>query len=177
MHRFTDLVYRSTAFTLAALREANKRTSDALQSSAATSLVKTLQMIQLQKAIQAVGLFSLFDAMLQDNLNCKDGFREANDILDREGQAVLKERFNDLQLAINVLKHERGRSYDVLVAKAGALRFRVRLPGDSFFYEGDVSEISTLIEVDDSFVLSCAEVIQEVSEAIRKARPEGRWKV
>src|SRR5215217_8668528 len=171
MHRFTDLVDRSTAFTLAALREANERTSDALQTSAATSLVKTLQMIQLQKAILAVGMFSLFEALLQDRLNCKDGFREANDILDREGQTVLKERFNDLQLAINVLKHGRGRSYDVLVAKAGALRFRVKLPGEGCFYEGDVSEISTLIEVDDRFVLSCAEVIQEVSEAIRKARP------
>jgi hypothetical protein len=172
MHRFTDLVDRSTAFTLAALREANERTTDALQTSAATSLVKTLQMIQLQKAILAVGMFSLFEAILQDILNCKDGFREANDILDRERQIVLKERFSDLQLAINVLKHGRGHSYDALVAKAGALPFRVRLPGESCFFEGDVSEISTLIEVDDRFVLSCAEVIEEVSEAIRKARPE-----
>jgi len=172
MHRFTDLIDRSTAFTLAALREANERTTDALQTSAATSLVKTLQMIQLQKAILAVGIFSLFEAILQDRLNCKDGFREANDILDCGGQAALKERFNDLQLAINVLKHGRGRSYDALVAKAGALPFRVKLPGESLFYEGDVSEISTLIEVDDRFVLSCAEVIQEVSEAIRKTRPE-----
>ena len=172
MHRFTDLVDRSTAFTLAALREANERTTDALQTNAATSLVKTLQMIQLQKAILAVGMFSLFEAILQDSLNCQDGFREANDILDRERQAVLKERFSDLQLAINVLKHGRGRSYDALVAKAGALPFRVKLPGESFFFEGDVSEISTLIEVDDRFVLSCAEVIEEVSEAIRKARPE-----
>jgi hypothetical protein len=167
MHRFTDLVDRSTAFTLAALSEANERTTDALQTSAATSLVKTLQMIQLQKAILAVGMFSLFEAMLQDSLNCKNGFHEANDILDREGQAVLKERFNDLQLAINVLKHGRGPSYNALVAKAGALRFRVKMPGESCFYEGDVSEVSTLIEVDDRFVLSCAEVIQEVSEAMR----------
>lgn len=172
MHRFTDLVDRSTAFTLTALREANERTTDALQTSAATSLVKTLQMIQLQKAILAVGMFSIFEAILQDSLNCKDGFQEANDILDRERQIVLKERFSDLQLAINVLKHGRGRSYDALVAKAGALPFRVKLPGESCFFEGDVSEISTLIEVDDRFVLSCAEVIEEVSEAIRKARPE-----
>ncbi|HKI03093.1 MAG TPA: hypothetical protein VKK31_14045 [Thermoanaerobaculia bacterium] len=172
MHRFTDLVDRSTAFSLAVLREASERTSDALQTSAATSLVKTLQMIQLQKAILAVGMFSLFEAMLQDGLNCKDGFREANNILAREGQAALQERFNDLQSAINVLKHRHGRSYDILVAKAGALPFRVKLPGESLFYEGDVSEISTLIEVDDRFVLSCAEMIQEVSETIRKARPE-----
>ena len=92
--------------------------------------------------------------------------------MDREGEAVLKDRFSDLQLAINVLKHGRGRSYDALVAKAGALRFRVKLPGEVFFCDGDVSEVSTLIEVDDSFVLSCAEVIREVSEAIRRANPE-----
>jgi hypothetical protein len=172
MHTFTDLVDRCTAFTLDALREANERTIDALQTSAATTLVKALQMIQLQKAILAVGMFSLFEAKLQDGLSCSDGFREATDILDREGEAVLKEHFNDLQLAINVLKHGRGRSYDALVAKAGVLRFRVKLPGEAFFCEGDVSEVSTLIEVDDTFVLSCAEVIREVSEAIRRARPE-----
>jgi hypothetical protein len=172
MHTFTDLVDRCTAFTLEALREANERTIDALQTSAATTLVKALQMIQLQKAILAVGMFSLFEAILQDGLSCSDGFREATDILDREGEAVLKEHFNDLQLAINVLKHGRGRSYDALVAKAGVLRFRVKLPGEAFFCEGDVSEVSTLIEVDDTFVLSCAEVIREVSEAIRRARPE-----
>jgi hypothetical protein len=172
MHTFTDLIDRCTAFTLEALREANERTIDALETSGATPLVKTLQMIQLQKAILAVGMFSLFEAILQDGLNCRDGFREATDILEREGQAVLKERFSDLQLAINVLKHGRGRSYDTLVAKAGALRFRVKLPEEGFFYEGDVSEISTLIEVDDTFVLSCAEVIREVSEAIKRVQPE-----
>jgi hypothetical protein len=96
MHTFTDLVDRCTAFTLEALKEANERTIDALQTSAATTLVKTLQMIQLQKAILAVGMFSLFEAILQDGLSCSDGFREAIDILNREGEAVLKERFNDL---------------------------------------------------------------------------------
>ena len=153
-------------------RDANERIINALQMSAATTLVKTLQMVQLQKAIFVVGMFSLFEATLQDGLSCSDGFREATNILDREGEAVLKDRFSDLQLAINVLKHGRGRSYDALVAKAGALRFRVKLPGEVFFCDGDVSEVSTLIEVDDSFVLSCAEVIREVSEAIRRANPE-----
>jgi hypothetical protein len=172
MHTFTDLVDRCTAFTLETLRVANERSIDALQTSAATSLVKALQMVQLQKVILAVGMFSLFEAILQDGLCCSDGFREATDILDREGEAVLKERFCDLQLAINVLKHGRGRSYDALVAKSGALRFRVKLPGEAFFCEGDVSEVSTLIEVDDTFVLSCAEVISEVTEAIRRAQTE-----
>ncbi len=43
---------------------------------------------------------------------------------------------------------------------------------EAFFCEGDVSEVSTLSEVDGRFVLSCAEVIREVSEAKRRARSE-----
>lgn len=52
-----------------------------LQTSAAMRLVKALQMFQLQKAISAVGIFLLFEAMLQDGLECSDGFREAEEIL------------------------------------------------------------------------------------------------
>lgn len=172
MHAFTDLVDRCTAFTLEALREASERTIDALQTSATTSMVKTLQMVQLQKAISAVGMFSLFEAILQDGLSCSDGFREATDILDSEAEPVLKERFSDLQLAINVLKHGRGRSYDGLIAKSGVLPFRLKLPGEAFFYEGDVSEVTTLIEIDDAFVRHCAEVIREVCAVIRRVRPD-----
>jgi hypothetical protein len=171
MHTFTEIVDRCTAFTLEALKEANERTMNALQTGSATALVKALQMVQLQKAILAIGMFSLFEAMLQDGLSCCDGFREAANILDSEGESILKDRFSDLQLAINVLKHGRGRSYDALVAKAGDLSFRVKQPGEAFFSEGDVSEVSTLIEIDDTFVLSCAEVIHEVSETIRRVYP------
>ncbi len=84
MHRFTDLVDKCTAFTLEAVGEANERTMDALRTSGATLLVKRLQMVQVQKAILTVGMFSLFKAILQDGLSCRYGFREATDILDRE---------------------------------------------------------------------------------------------
>ncbi len=129
-------------------------------------------MIQLQKTILVVGMFSVFEAILQDRLSCRNGFREVTDILDCEGEVVLKKRFNDLYLAVNVLKHGRGSSYNSLVAKTETLNFRVKLPGEAFFCEGDVSEVSTLIEVDDTFVLSCAEVIREVSKVIRSVRPD-----
>lgn len=171
MHSFAELVDRCTAFTLEALRVANERALDGLQTSAATRLVKALQMVQMQKAISAVGMFSIFEAMLQDGLESRDGFRGAQEILEREGESPLKERFIDLQLAVNVLKHGRGRSYDALIAKADRLPFRIKRPGEVFFFEGDVSEIATLIEVDDAFVINCAEVIRQVSEAVQKARP------
>jgi hypothetical protein len=117
-------------------------------------------------------MFSLFEAILQDGLNCSDGFSEVAPILDGEGQGALKDEFYDFRKAINVLKHGRGQSYDALVAKAANLPFKVKLPTEAFFNEGDVSEISTLIEIDDKFVLQCAKIIQEVSEVVRTARPD-----
>lgn len=172
MHSFTELADRCAAFTLETLREANERTIEALQSSGATSLVKTLQMIRLQKAILAVGMFSIFEANLQDGLGCKNGFDGAKKILDAQGELDMKECFNDLCLAINVLKHGRGPSYHALVAKAQTLPFRIKLPGESFFFEGDVSEVSILVEVDDSFVQHCGSVISNVSGVIRRVHPE-----
>lgn len=172
MNSFTELVDRCATFTLETLSEANERTIDSLQTSGATSLVKTLQMIQLQKAILAVGMFSIFEARLQEGLSCSNGFGEAKKILDDEGKLDMKEHFDDLFLAVNVLKHGRGRSYDALVAKAEVLPFRIKLPDESFFFEGDVSEVSTLIEVDDALVQRCGDVIRDVSEVIRRVRPE-----
>jgi hypothetical protein len=171
MHSFGELVDHCTAFTLNALRQANEKAIEALQTSSATPLVKALQMVELQKAILAVGMFLPFEAMLQDALECRDGFREAERILEDEGETALKERFVDLQLAINVLKHGKGRSYDALIARVNGLPFRIKQPGEAFFFEGDVSEVATLIEVDDEFVLSCAAVIRQVSVTVQKARP------
>ena len=173
MHSYTELVFRSTEVMLGSLRESSDRLIGLLQESASTPLVKGLQAVQLQKAILAVGMFSIFEARLQDGLNCNDGFgfREVGQVLERAGYAVLKGRLEDLALAINVLKHGRGRSYDALVAKANTLPFRIKRPGEAFFAEGDVAEIQTLIEVDDAFVRTCADVIYEVADAIRSVRP------
>jgi hypothetical protein len=170
MHEFTELVDRSTQFVLEKLKEANNETLEALQTSGATRLVKNLQMIQLQKAIMAVGMFSLFESTLQERLGCQDGFLEAGRILDEKNESTLKEKLSDFQMAINVLKHGRGRSYSALAAKANSLPFKVKQPTQAFFNEGDVSEISTLIEIDDDFIIGCAAIIRDVSAVIRKAR-------
>ena len=171
MHSFTELIDRSTSFTLDALRETHERVAESLQTSAATHLVKTLQMIQLQKAIMAVGMFSIFESIVQDRLSCRDGFVEARNCLEREGEDDLKRRFSLFVHAINVLKHGRGRSYDALLAEGDNLPFRIKRPDESFFFEGDVSEVSTLIEVGDRFVLGCAEVIRDVSSVIVRVHP------
>jgi hypothetical protein len=154
MHPFPTLIDSCTAFTLDALNAAQARTTEALQTSSNTALVKTLQMVQLQKVVSAVGMFSIFDALLQDRLKCAEGFKGAADILKDQGAADLEARFETLKLSINVLKHGKGRSYE-----------------ENFFNEGDMAEVPTLIEVDDAFVMTCAATIQEVVSAIRKTHP------
>ncbi len=171
MHRFTELADRSTSFILDTLKETEKQVVEALQTSGATHLVKTLQMIQLQKVIMAVGMFSIFESMLQSGLVCSDGFAEALKYLDRDGEDELQKRFSQFASAINILKHGRGRSYDTLLDEADDLPFRLKRPNERFFFEGDVSEVSTLIKVDDQFVLGCARVIREVSSVVARAHP------
>ena len=168
MHSFPDLADRCTTFTLAALNEANKRTIEALQTSGATALVKALQMIQLQKAIFAIGMFSIFDAILQEGLECNAGLDKATKILANAGDHNLKESFEQLHLAVNVLKHGRGRSYEKLIGMGSTLPFRVMAPDEAYFEEGDVSEVSSLVLVDDAFVQRCGSVIAEVALVIRR---------
>jgi len=38
---------------------------------------------------------------------------------------------------------------------------------ENFFYEGDVSDVSSLIEVDIDFVLNCVKLIEQVSIEMR----------
>ena len=121
MHSFEDLIYGSTSFTLGALEETNSKIIEALQTSGSTILVKNLQMIQLQKAIFAVGMFSMFDATLQDQLSCRNGFEGAKNVLKEKQKLELHDRFDEFICAINVLKHGDGRSYDALISKSELL--------------------------------------------------------
>lgn len=172
MHSFSEIAYRCSVFTLTTLKEVEDKTVKELQTSGATTLVKTLQMVRLDKVIFAVGIFSVFEALLQDRLNCKNGFAEAKKILKQSGETKLFEQFSDIELAVNALKHGQGRSYNAIVAKSGGtLTSQVKQPSDCFFNEGDVSEVTTLIDVDDNFIESCVEVIEKVSQVIKDNRP------
>lgn len=173
MHQFSDLVERATIFTLNTLKDSSERVQEALQSSGGASVhIKNLQVIRLEKAIMAVGMFSMFDAMLQGGLSCEDGFAGARECLESAGEIELARRFAQFTTAINVLKHGRGRSYDILLAEAEPLPFHLLRPGESF--EGDSTQIAALIEVDDAFVMACAGVIRKVSDVINRIRP-GVW--
>jgi hypothetical protein len=171
MHSFVELIDHGTAFTLDALNRVQGTTVDALESSGATPLVKALQVVQLQKVTLAVGMFSIFDAVLQDALGTADGFAEAERLLVSNEEHLLHHEFRLYRLAINVLKHGRGSSYTKLLAEPD-LQFNLKQPDQSFFLEGDVSEVDTLIEVTDSFVQRCAELIRDVAAVIKALRPE-----
>lgn len=166
MHDFTELVELSTNFNLKTLEGVEVQVVAELQSNAPTQSVKILQMIQMQKAIMAVGMFSIFESILQDQLACRDGFTELRAILQSRNEANLLRRFSQFANAINVLKHGRGRSYNALLAEVDDLPFRIKRSDERFFMEGDVSEISTLVEVDNDFVQGCANIIKAAHQVV-----------
>ena len=171
MHEFTELVAQGTHYVLNALMEAEEKVSAEFETSARTPSVKAVQMIQMEKVVLAVGTFSIYEAELQNKLQCENGFGEAGKILKEEGEIELAERFEDYRLAINVLKLGQGRSYDALLKKSSKLPFRMKRKEEHFFNEGDVSEVETLILVDDDFVQNCADLVGEVGQVLRRAQP------
>ena len=101
-----------------------------------------------------------------------NGFVTVRECLEHEKETDLNNRFAIFVQAVNVLKHGRGRSHDALIAMDN-LPFRIKRPGDDFFSEGDISEVATLIEVDDQFVRDCAALIARVAAVINQVYPVG----
>jgi hypothetical protein len=167
MHAFDTELLLCVEFTLSHSRAVEDEVIEELQTSERTPRVKALQMLRLQRAIFATGMFSLFESMLQDEMGWDQPFERLKECLRQSGNIELVETFNDYQLAINVLKHGNGRSYRQILAKSSKLEFTVKPKGEPFFFEGDVSEISVFIDVDEKFVRRCATLIQEASSIIR----------
>lgn len=172
MHQFTELAYRCTNFSLDAINEAYKKSEKNLYETEATTCVKSLQALNLQRMIHAVGLFSVFEAHLQRSLNCQNGFKEAEQLISQAGQHALKEEFHNYYLAINALKHGDGASYNKLVAKINDLDFEVDTPSTPAYEVGDLTAVSGLVKVDDAFIENCLSVIEKVSECIVTQRPD-----
>ena len=169
MHEFSELVDRCVYFTLEELEKLQERVMEALQTSAATPLVKALQMIRLSKAILVVGMFSMFESILQDKLDCSNGFKDVKEFLKQKEEVELLDRFIELELAVNALKHGKGKSYNALIERLGGkIRSKVKKPDEYFFDEGDVSEVAVLVDVDDNFIHYCPQTIRDISEVIDK---------
>lgn len=173
MNSFSELIEDCTTFTLTGLKEIEDKAIFALQTFGASSSIKALQLISLEKAILAVGIFSIFEGILQDHLKCKNGFAQTKNILKQKEEWDLLSRFINLELAINALKHGRGKSYNaLLVENEKSNNAKIKQSDNHFLNEGDISEVNTLIEVDDNFIYRCVETIKLISEKIEKIQPE-----
>lgn len=169
MDRFSELLARCASFMINALNVASiANIGDG--SNASTEFVMNAQAHQLGKVVTAVGIFSIFEAQLQERLNCSDGFVELRRILISANEQDLALRFEQFHTAVNVLKHGRGRSYDWLLSRREELPFAVKARDQPFFFEGDVSEPDTLVLVDDAFVSACAELVKASTAAVRSLR-------
>ncbi len=130
-------------------------------------------MINLQKSFFFIAVFSYYEALLQERLGCENGFEEAKCILKENNENVLLENFLELQLIVNALKHGKGRSYSNLLENQDRkINIKIKELDEAFFDEGDIDEISTLIEVNNEFIEQSIEIINQVSSKIQKYRPE-----
>ncbi len=125
----------------------------------------------MQMVMVAVGGFSMLEGILEQTRDWSSPFRELDDKLRKIGAASVANEFLAFRLAINVLKHGYGDSYERLLKKEG-LPFRVKGKDQYFFDEGDVSEIPGLISVDVDFVHSCALAIEKAMTALRIPRSD-----
>ncbi len=163
MQRFIQIISESTESHIENFNRIEKIIYDELQTSGATRLVINLQKMQWERAIFAIGIFSLFEAVVQNELQIEKGstFKELKGKLKRNNKPELLIKFEEFYCAINVLKHGKGSSYITLLEKKGSLPFEITPANSVFRNEGDVSEIETLIYVDDEFLRSCLVVICE----------------
>lgn len=161
MHQFDDLLKMVIDSHIRKTSDMRDTVEKDLERLAPTRHIKNLQMLQLQNAIVAIGIFSLFESFMQGHFMVGHSISHIKEVLKRTQPELLKE-FEMYRMAINVLKHGRGTSHDQLLQCRDRLPFQLREYHEEPFFEGDVSEIATLIQVDDMFLLDASRVISAV---------------
>jgi len=168
-----ELLLSCTHATMRQARERDARIMKVLGETAGSALVNSVRISRLEKIVFVVGMFSLYEAMLQENSKWeKAPFVNLKSFLIEHREADLAQRFDDYQDAINALKHGRGRSYNRLLRRVDKLDFHIKCDGEPFICEGDVSEVNVLIDVDESFVIHCAELIAQTVQFLREKIPD-----
>ena len=158
MHSFANHCERSTNILLRLLKDEENTVFKQMETSAATINILLLRDFNHTRAFYTIGMFSSFEAVLQSY--SYKSFQAVKDTLEANNSMKLLKRFNIYKDAINVLKHGKGSSYDRLKKKVN-LPFTIKYC-DEPFYEGDVSEIDTLIDVDNEFIVNCVDLIRDV---------------
>lgn len=111
-----------------------------------TTFVNGLRLATVQIEVATVGVFSLFEARTRHKFPGRKFAKKLKMHLIQQGQERLALDFWSYYLAVNVLKHGPGSSYEEL-CKTSELPFRIKQPGEDFFDEGDVAEPEGLINV------------------------------
>lgn len=137
-----------------------------LQTGASTVDVNGLRTGSMAITIIAVGVIGTFEGMLQGHLGWADAYTELDKVLRGAGRADLADQLLDYRLAVNVLKHGEGRSYDKLLDRRASLPFAIKGKGEAFFEEGDVSEVGGLVDTRGPFIDHCVEIITEIRDVL-----------
>ena len=167
-----ELLTRCAEFTLGHSEKIHGRVQGKFKTSSRTPLVNTARLIRLQAAVLSVGMFSIFEAMLQDQMSWeKEAFEKLNRHFNQNENAELARTFDNYRLAINVLNHGRGHSYNQLVERKSELEFKIKGLNEDFFFEGDISEVNILVDADGIFARRCAALIEEVAALINNTSP------
>jgi hypothetical protein len=175
MHSFATHCERATSALLSMISEREEFILKEMETSSATINIIMMRNCNYLRAFHVVGMFSTFEAVLQVSLwdagsvVVKDPFGRVQEILIDKELSNLLESFKLIRDSVNSLKHGYGRSYEKLLHPAN-LPFKIKRPDEAFFDEGDVSEIDTLVQVDNEFVMRCVDVIRDVSRVLGLTR-------
>lgn len=162
-----ELLTGCCSFLLPKIEDAEQEAIKLLEVSGNTVALNSLRSLRIQRAVIAVGMFSMFESALQAENEWAKPFTELKRLLCERGLQRLAIRFDHYRLAINVLKHGEGQSLDQLLAHRNILEFDIKQSNDWFDEEGDVTESQFLIDADGNFVLTCAELIQEIYNEVK----------
>lgn len=158
-----ELLTSCCSFILPQIELGETEALRALMISGSTNSINSMKAFRVHRAIIAVGMFSMFEAALQTEKGWKRPFDVLKKSLKEKKLDELASRFEQYQLAVNVLKHGDGASFRKLQNYRENLEFRIKQSDGWFEGEGDVSEGQFLIDADDTFVLTCADMINEIN--------------
>ncbi len=163
---FGELIFAALSRATVDAEALERECLGALETGAATRYINGLRVAKVQNVCMIVGAFGILEAEVSSLDAYKGSTKPLQDLIDRleqEGKADLAKRLWIFTKAVNVLKHGKGRSHDCLLGLEDRPPFlRVRGRCDAFFHEGDVSEVSTLIDVDAAFVAAASGVLREI---------------
>ena len=94
----------------------------ALETTAATWHLTTIDVCYSQVAVSIVGMFSLYESRLQSIYRWAKPLDEVQRLLESNRGTNQAEEFENFKLAVNVLKHGRGASHSKLSFRAPAIQ-------------------------------------------------------